>query len=206
MDKKKSLENHFPVTSPQTAQTNRAGEHKPVYSNNLNQSLVLQMQRIPPPTAISCQADKSFTHKLWHCSQYVFVFPPSLTTAQFSWQPWLVCCFFLETGQVWLFWQHRLPYHLIVSSKLWCSPAWAAAAVLGGDGMRLGSHHSLLMHAAQVLTAGATTASTGRIQLCEATAAGLHWFTDSAGTSKGEGWCLPCHIQDDCQKCRRWKK
>lgn len=113
--KKKSLENHFPVISPQRAWTKRQVNTKWsmimtwIKTSAIQMSLTLQMQHIPPSTATNCQANKSFTHKLLRLLAACFVFLPPLTTAQFSWQPGLACCFFLERGGEWFFWQHRLP-------------------------------------------------------------------------------------------------
>lgn len=216
IDKKKNLENHFPVTSPLRAWTQVNTEQSTIMTwiktSAIQMSLLLQMQRISPSIAIN--RHRLTSHSPTNCDiclQYVFVFLPSLTTVQFSWQRGLAYCFFLERGGVWLFWQHRLPYHLIVSSKLWCSPAqraWAAAAVPGGT--EWGWHHTTpCTHMQPTLTAGAMTTSTGPQRQDPSPWSHHSWAMLIHGFcwhSKGRGFVhLMSYSRRLSQKHRGWK-
>lgn len=153
-------------------------------------SFLLQMQWIPPSTSINCQADKSFTHKLWHLLAVCFCMASTTYngtvqlaaqagTLLFHWKRW-----------VWLFWQNRLPYHLIVlkATVLTSPESLSSCCSPRRDAVRLGSHHSLHTHAAQRSLLEPWPhhlALKGRIQLHEAAAAVLWGFTDSAHQREG---------------------
>lgn len=166
-------------------------------------SLLLQMLHVPLSTATNCQADKSFTHKLWHLLAVCFVFLLPFRMVRFSWQVRLACCFFLERGDEWFFWQHRLPDHLLKAVVL--TSTGEPEQLLHSPEVRseAGITPCLAHACSPARTAGATTyqlAVKRRIQLHKAAAAGLCWFTDSASTAKGGGWCILRHIQDDCHR------
>lgn len=161
--KKKSLNNHFPVTLPQTDRGRWTQSSQPQWCESRPQlfrwASYYQHNALPLQRQSAARLTRLSLKNCDICSQTVFVFLSPFTMVQFSWQPELACCFFLERGGVWFFWQCRLPSHLIVS--LSCGAHWprdrAAAAVPGEPqwGQGYTTARSL------VLTAGATTASTG---------------------------------------------
>lgn len=153
-------------------------------------SFLLQTQRIPPSTSINCQDDKSFTHKLWHLLAVCFCISSTTyngtvqlaaqaDTLLFPWKRW-----------VWLFWQNRLPYHLIIlkATVLTSPESLSSCCNPQRDIGRLGSHHSLHTHAAQSsllepwLHPPASKAGSSSMK---PTAAVLWRFTDSAHQREG---------------------
>lgn len=142
----------------------------------------------------------TFTHKLWHLLAWCFCISSIKGTVQ------LVCCFFLERGGICFLWQHRLLYHLVTSSKLWCSPvqrAWAAAALPGGKEYKVEITPLLAHTGISVLTAGTTTKGIDwplNLGPSYVKPLQLDWFTDAAGTATRGSWSISCHIQDDCHK------
>lgn len=137
------------------------------------------------------------------CSQYVLCFFHHLRWFSSAGGPGWHTAFFLERCQEWVFWQQELPSHLIISSNPCYSQAQSPSSCClpQREVVRLGSHRSLHMHAAQssVLQPHQLALRT-RLLLLEASAAGLCWFTDPAVTAKGGCWCNSCQIRDDCHK------